>query len=508
MATTYVKDGEETSDLPKTGGYDVLKDGKAVASVPDASSPAVTKDDAPTDYVGKALDVASAIMHPINTVSRSPELKEAVKQAFSQVTGGTLIGRIAAGFADKDSTTASQTPSELKPKDTEPSTAKAQPTTAGPAPVQTIPQPKVKSSGSATPAIKEPSYETFTPAEIKDSDPNAGEDTLGKSKDEATKRLADATQALKDSQTVSPGQKLAMALIGLLPALGGGLIGAAIHNPTSAAAGISGGLEGSAKGLDSLNQDQKARIATAQKGVDTEKGNLLAAGKDLLERQLHNKDYGRGVGEKNTEEQNKAGEEGSKDRNATKMHTYLEQLTNAKDIQVGRERNAMELAKEHGAKSERADASQRIERSAADNITRGLTSYEKLRADVEKNNNYAGFMGDPTHASILDQELPNVSLGVHQSQQMNARSVPGPEVRALQEARFPAGVWTRKERTLAALDNGRDDMLDAGRAVISNSPNPPPALVELVNRLSKGGKASQADSPGQAAPDLTKHLGF
>ena len=230
-----------------------------------------------------------------------------------------------------------------------------------------------------------------------------------------------------------------MALIGLLPALGGGIIGSAIGNPTSAAAGISGGLEGSAKGLESLNQDQKAKIAQAQKGVDTEKGNLLAAGKDLFERQLHNKDFARGVGEKNTEEQNRAGEEGSKDRNATKMHTFLAQLDNANKLQVGRERNAMEERIHNGEKKEKADASQRIERTAADNIEAGLKSLDKLEAEVKANGNTQTWWSSPEHKVLLRQELPAAALALHQAQQLNARSVPGPEVDKLQEERLPAG---------------------------------------------------------------------
>ncbi len=423
-------------------------------------------------------------------------LRDAAESLLSAVAPG-LGGAVKLASMLKDSTT-SQTPSELKPKDVSPGTAQAQSVTSGPAPSQSIPQPQVKakSNGHAasSPALKEPSYETFTPSEIKNADPNAGEDTLGKNKDEASKRLADATQVLKDSQTVSPGQKLAMALIGLLPALGGGLIGAAIHNPTSAAAGISGGLEGSAKGLESLNQDQKAKIAQAQKGVDTEKGNLLAAGKDLLERQMHNKDFARGVGEKNTEEQNKAGEEGSKDRNATKMHTYLEQLTNAKDIQVGRERNAMELAKEHGAKSERADANARIETTAADNIQAGRAAIARLKNEITKQGNTQWFNGDVKHNAILSQDLPAVALALHQAQQMNARSVPGPEVDKLQESRLPAGLFTRNDRTLAALSNIEQEINDKAGAIAGNSKNPLPSLTQ--------------GAPGQAAPDLTKHMGF
>ncbi len=360
---------------------------------------------------------------------------------------------------DDPPVTASETPSELAPKDKEKSTASVHPTTSGP-------------------AIKEPVYRDVSPDRIENTNPTLGEEPLSKNKDEATKRLADATKALEESGKLSPGQKLAMALIGLVPALGGGLIGAAIGNPTSAAAGIAGGLEGSAKGLESLNKDQKEKIALAQEGVKTEKGNLLSANKDLTERQLHNADYSRGVDQKNAEEGNRAKLENGKDFNQTQLHTYLEKLKIASEEKIAREHNAMELAKDRGDKAEKAGASERVERAVADNIMAGKAAIARLREEIKKNGNAVGLFGDPKHAAILEQDLPTVVLALHQAQQMNARSVPGPEVDRLQKQRFPSGWLTRNDRTLAALDNAEKEIDDKAQAILANSKHAPRSLTE------------------------------
>ncbi len=378
---------------------------------------------------------------------------------------------------DTPPVTTSQTPSELVPKDKEKGTARVHPSTSGP-------------------ALTEPIYRDVVPDKIENSNPTLGEGPLNKSKDEATKRLADATKALEESGKLSPGQKLAMALIGLVPAIGGGLIGAAVGNPTSTAAGISGGLEGSAKGLADLNKDQKDKIALAQEGVKTEKGNLLAANKDLADRQLHNADYSRGVGEKNTGEANKAKSENAQGFNQAQRQTFLDKLKIASEEKMAGEHNAMELAIHDGEKKDKSDANQRIEKTVADNIMAGKAAIARLRAEITKNNNYSIPGGDASHAAELRTDLPAVGLALHQAQQMNARSIPGKEVNELLEQRLPSGIFTRKDLTLKALDDIEREINDKAAAVAANSSNAPRTL------------AGTSQSSGPAAPDLTKHLGF
>ncbi len=453
----FTDDGPSQGDIEKALIQSAVNSGKkAVASVIPGLSMFVGNDpppETPPDF--------SALTEGRHKVPTGPNTSDWVK--------------------DTPLVTTSSAPSELAPKDKEPGVAKVH----------------TGSHGSPVSAgLKEPIYRDVTPDKIENSSPTLGEEPLSKNKDEATKRLADATKALEDSGKLSSGQKLAMALIGLVPALGGGLVGAAINNPTSAAAGVAGGLEGSAKGLADLNKDQKDKIALAQEGVKTEKGNLLAANKDLTDRQLHNADYARGVGEKNVDEGNKAKLENGKDFNQTQLHTYLEKLKIASEEKIAREHNAMELAKERGAKSERADANQRIETTAADNIMAGKAAIARLRSEIEKNNNYSIPGGDPAHAAELRTDLPAVALALHQSQQLNARSVPGKEVNDLLEQRLPTGIFTRKDLTLKALDDIEREINDKAGAILANSKNPP-------HTLSSGAVGAP---PGNA--DLTKHLGF
>lgn len=459
------------------------KDNHLVASVPDDKEPTtrdVVADGLDKQSEGYPLPLKVAV-RLLSSAIRPSEVPLADTPEFKKITEGRHREGDAWVKDEAPATqapiTTSQAPSELAPKDKEP-IAKAH-------------------SGSSNPGIKEPVYQNIVPDKIENTDPTLGEAPLNKNRDEASKRLADATKALEDSGKLSPGQKLAMALIGLVPAIGGGIIGAAIHNPTSAAAGIAGGLEGSSKGLDSLNQDQKAKIALAQEGVKTEKGNLLDAQKELLARQERNADYSRGVGEKNTDEGNKAKLSNASQYNSEQRQTFLEKLKIASEERIAREHNAMELAKEHGAKSERADANQRIEKTVADNITAGKSAIARLRAEIQKNGNTQWMGGDVKHNTILSQDLPAVALALHQAQQMNARSVPGPEVDKLQEQRFPAGAFTRNDRTLAALDNAEKEIDEKAGAVAANSSHPPVTLQ---------GNTSPAQS--QQATDTRKKYGF
>lgn len=333
------------------------------------------------------------------------------------------------------------TPTKLEPKAEEPGTAQVAPVTSGRAPTASIRQPNFGGP-------KKPQFDMFTPESHATPGPDEGAGLLAAGRDATGRRLADAQKALEDSKQLSPGEKIAMALVGLLPAIGGSIVGAAIHNPTSVAAGISGGLEGSSKGVGMLNQDVKDRVELARKKVEQEQGNLRSDDKDVLGRQIHDVDYARGLKDQDLSERNQAGMKGTEERNNAALHMYLGDQSSHTAIEVERMRAAAERAKEGRAWG---DAGAAKEKSFAETIQAGRDALSQLKQRVKSGGNWSAWIGgDEAHKSDLEQLPKLVAAAQYQALHPGARPSVAEEARMAASIR--TGLFTPTSRTNADLE--------------------------------------------------------
>lgn len=355
--------------------------------------------------------------------------------------------------------------------------------TPGPAaaPKDEPPQSPKAQLGSAAPAAprygapRKPDFATFTPESHAAPGADEGEAKLAANRDLSGKRLEDATKALEASKTMSPGEKIAMALVGLLPALGGGLVGAAIHNPTSIVAGISGGLEGGAKGTEMLNKDVKDRIGLAQKKVEDETGNVRGAEKDLLGRQIHNADYGRGLKDQDVAERNSAGLKSTEDRNNQHLHMYLGDQSRATALQVEQMRLSGELAK---ANKEKGNENDKVETAFGESYDQGMKALATLRQRVKEGGNWSSWLGgDEAHKSDMEKLPTDIATAIVRARTPMSRTVSPTEV-ARVAAGIKTGLFTPTSRTNAGLDTMEAELRNAAHAHINGAPHHSPLLDE------------------------------
>lgn len=142
-------------------------------------------------------------------------------------------------------------------------------------------------------------------------------------------RLANAQADEVEKKKHTQDEKIAMALIGLLPGLLGTGIGAALGGPTVAAAGAAGGLQGGAHGAQMINDSVKERGAEAKS--DREKVDhlleVLAAKADARKASLEDRNFNIDQNNANFDRTQKVSD--AKEQNAFARQDYINDKNNA-----------------------------------------------------------------------------------------------------------------------------------------------------------------------------------
>lgn len=306
--------------------------------------------------------------------------------------------------------------------------------------------------------VKPYEMKPFTPGIRPSEGPDIGLEDLRKERSDVSSRLEEAKKALETSKNPTSQEKLAMALVSLLPALVGGGIGASLGG-ISSSAGIAGGLQGSEKGLGILNQGIKERADLARKDLESETGNLKEAQHNVLQRQLANTDYGRKNAGEDWKFAQEAAQKTSELGNHGGIQAYLKNLENAGSEKNARIKAAAELeAAQMHANAAKAEKNPN-EKTDLD-FSVNYDEFKKLAEEYAKTiKEHGTVFSTDANAASKQKTLPPALMEAY-LKVVSPDKVPRSPAAIMQavEQRLPYGYGTRVDVTKGALQTLLQDV--------------------------------------------------
>jgi hypothetical protein len=359
--------------------------------------------------------------------------------------------------------------------------------------------------GGAAPAKEAGGTDAEKLAGVQDALLKQYKDKAGSLGEERIKALE---QALAEKD-LSTEEKVAMALLAVLPGLIGAVGGGAIAGGAGAAAGAAGGLQGGAEGVKGIVASKDARRKEAKSDADQlleqilQQEGLATRRQEMLE--------GRDLDAKKTAEERAANKElammreaGDNQRSAAQIRASLL----AKQMELkSRDFDAQldAAAKAQGAQGANAPLKQ-ADRDFYANISSAFESIDRLEKFVNDPDigNWESRFGDPEAAAGLDKEAYELAVAFAKIVDPTSVAREG-EVDAAKKYMVPMGFGIPTKVTQAALRQQRETLLR--RAQARNQLGTP--LPESVNaQLGQGPRQSPATQSSDPASTTKQKYGF
>jgi hypothetical protein len=322
-----------------------------------------------------------------------------------------------------------------------------------------------------------PEPEPVSPA----SSPSATKDSIAELLAGRRQQLSDekkaALDAAKSQETLTDDEKLATALLGVLPGLIGLIGGAAAGGGYGAAAGAAGGLQGGAQGIQSLvsnkSDKRKEALAQAEKAAD---------------RTARTDDMALSHAEE-LQKQGFSAEQAEKSRQFSASETDRKLSSDAKQSAANRalqryiadQNNLADTKKAQISASTKAAGSKGVGADLYTNLDTAFTNLKELEGVVGKYGNYEGPLGDPRGREALGRLALDTAIAYAKIVDPDSVAREG-EVQAAQKYLIPMGLGEQNATTLEAIKGMRRTLQQkaAARHEIGGLPQIPESVLQTV----------------------------
>lgn len=262
------------------------------------------------------------------------------------------------------------------------------------------------------------------------------------------KERQDALAKALSAKDLSTEEKVAMALIGILPGILGGIGGGVLGGAAGAATGVAGGLHGSAQGIQMIADSKTAAHKEALDQAKELAGRIDQVGAQQLEHQgvLDQRAFSHGENEANRAQSAKlAADQLASHERTTRMNINAEQART----------NALLGAKAAAAGGKPV---KQADKDFYTNIDTAFNKINELENVVQKHGNWESALGDPAAAATLNQAPYELAIAYAKLVDPTSVAREG-EVEAAKKYMIQLGLTTPNRVTLEALKNLRQSLL-------------------------------------------------